>query len=439
MRLATVLVLLFACGDASEDQQTDLAATLTTRSVTSFVPDGITSMELAALDEQRLAVARVEHVEGAFCPDCVGLDPSECPSVCERSLVSATTVSLATGELGTPRPVATVFPRSFDDSVGQVHVVALGGERVGIAWLDCDNASCGGLAARRSCTAQYTTLDLATGTVGTPVTLYTGWFGDLSLGFDQPSRRLVAVLGKDLVFGQGVWRAIFDEHGARLADWKALGSAAARSPAIVGLTVIADDWSPAAPPRNAPCAVSCECLDGGTIDLARGGLFAFDEAGTATQIANGRDPRGFYGRREQIAAIDAGGRTIVATTQSIDRSAELFAFDGTWHPLLSTPAPIPTWIGVLGTSDRAAWLGAQPQGDQATIQRLVAGIFAGETSTLATLDDPLDRSILVVEPVPATDGVTTNVLLQGIFERTGGMLRWARFELLAVEASWSAP
>lgn len=440
MRLASLVVLVVACGGTSDESKSDLAGTITTRSVASFMPDGVMFMELAALDEQRIAIARVDRTGDAFCIDCLGLAPEQCPAICERSLISAATVSLATGEIGEVHPIATVFPRSFDHGVDQVEVVALGGERIGVAWLDCDNARCGGIAARRTCTAQYTTLDLATGIAGAPVTLYTDWFGDLSLAFDPASRRLHAVLGKDLVFGQGIWRAFFDEQGAPLTAWKPLGSAAARSPALVGLTVVADDWSPAAPPRSAPCVTSCECLDGGTVDLERGGLFAFDETGTATSIALGRDERGFYGRREQIAAIDAGGRTIVAATQAIDRSAELFAFDGAWHPLLVTPAPIPMWVGALGTADRAAWLGARPEEDQpATVQRLVAGIFAGEDGTLAKLDEPLDRSVMLVEPVPTADGVTTNVLLQGVFDRTGGMLRWARLELLAVEAAWSAP
>ncbi|MDQ3338134.1 MAG: hypothetical protein M4D80_23460, partial [Myxococcota bacterium] len=223
-----------------------------------------------------------------------------------------------------------------------------------------------------------------------------------------------------------------------VSPWQPLGSPAARSPALLAsgghMTVVADDWSPNAAPRTAPCVDSCTCLDGGAIDLATGGLFAFTDD-VARQVASGRDDRGFYGRREQIAAIDAGGRIVIAATQSIDRNAELFASSGDiWQPLLATPAPIPMWIGALGTADNAAWLGAKPEeGQQATVQRLVAGVVDGE---LELLDEPADRSVLLVEPVPTPAGVTTNILVQGVFERTGGQLRWARFEVIAVDAVW---
>jgi hypothetical protein len=69
-------------------------------------------------------------------------------------------------------------------------------------------------------------------------------------------------------------------------------------------------------------------------------------------------------------------------------------------------------------------------------QRLVAGITSDDASALATLDDPLDRSVLLVEPVSSPAGVTTSVLLQGVFERSGSQLSWSRFDVLAVEAAW---
>ncbi|MDQ3340658.1 MAG: hypothetical protein M4D80_36330, partial [Myxococcota bacterium] len=256
MRVAFVLAVILALG-ACGDNAVDAAgggATITTRVVASLPPDGVMSMDLAAVDERRIVLARVDRTDGAFCPDCVGLDPSECPALCERSLVSASVLDLATGALTPSQPVATVFPASFDHSVDQVEVVALGGDRVGVAWLDCDNARCGGLFAKRSCTAMYTTLDLATGAVGAPVTLYTGWFGDLSLAFDQTSRRMLAVIAKDLVFGGGVFRAIYDDAARAVSPWQPLGSPAARSPALLAsgghMTVVADDWSPNAAPRT---------------------------------------------------------------------------------------------------------------------------------------------------------------------------------------------
>jgi len=437
-----ILCLLAACAHpvAGDDDQA-LVDALGVRPIATLPSANVRGLAIAPLDEQRIALAGIEHTGDAFCPDCVDLDPAECPSLCTRSRVWVQTV-------GAPAQidVATVFPVDYDHSVDQVEVVALGADRVGVAWLDCDNAACLGMFAKRSCTARYATVDLAAGSVGAPQTLYTGWFGDLSLAFDTTSRQLLAVVAKDLAFGTGMFRAIFDETGATtLSPWAALGSTAARSPALLPgngeFLVVADDWSPSRPALASPCTQSCDCLAAGSIDLEQGGLFAFHvgTGGDASErVASGRDARGFYARREQLAVIDAGGRPMIAATQSIDRVAEIFTHDGeAWQLVLSTPAPIPLWIGALGTADHAAWLGAQPEsGASATVQRLVAGIAAGDASERAAFDEPLDRSVFVAAPVATARGVTSNVLLQGIFRRDGMTLTWDHFDLFAVDASW---
>jgi hypothetical protein len=44
--------------------------------------------------------------------------------------------------------------------------------------------------------------------------------------------------------------------------------------------------------------------------------------------------------------------------------------------------------------------------------------------------------VVLVEPVPTPAGVTTNILVQGVFERIEGQLRWARYDVIAVDAVW---
>ncbi len=453
MVLLAALVAGPACGDNAApgdgpgDGEDPIADGLRVRQVSTIPHEQVRGLALAALAGDRLAIARADASGDAFCPDCLDLPASECPALCIRSTISVAVLDPATGGLAPSRPVATVFPASFDHSVDQLEIVALGGDRLGVAWLDCDDARCGGLAAKRSCAARYTTVDLATGAVGTPRTLYEGWFGDLSLAFDPVSRRLLAVIGKDLAFGAGLFRALFDETGATtLSPWTALGSTAARSPALLAtggaFLVVADDWAPTSAPLATPCPQSCDCLASVGIDLATGGLFAFhvgDGPDRSERIADGVDDRGFYGRREQIAVIDAGGRTMIADTQSIDRSAEIFTNDGTgWVPQLRSPAPIPMWIGALGTAERLAWIGARPEpGGFATVQRLVAGVVTEDAEHHAAFTEPVDGAVLVTLPVATPAGVTTTYLVRGVFApRVGPQLGWDRFELLAVDAVW---
>jgi hypothetical protein len=207
------------------------------------------------------------------------------------------------------------------------------------------------------------------------------------------------------------------------------------------LLVVADDWSPQLPPRATPCTESCECLEPSTIDLSTGGLFAYRVAASgdsAERVADGVDDRGFYGRREKLSVIDAGGRAMIASTQSIDRAAELFTNDGSgWTRQMHAQAPIPTWIGALGTADRLAWIGAQPESaEHSTVQQLVAGVVSADAEERAAITDPVDRGVFVVAPVQTATGVTRTYLLQGVYDRSSGTATWDRFEILAIDAAW---
>jgi len=129
---------------------------------------------------------------------------------------------------------------------------------------------------------------------------------------------------------------------------------------------------------------------------------------------------------------------MVATTQSIDRFAEIFTFDGSsWNREHSSAAPIPLWIGALGTADRLAWLGAEPEsGASATVQRLVAGVVEGDTSERGTFTDAVDRNVFTAVPIATPAGVTSTVLLQGLFRRDGDTLTWDHYELIRIDAEW---
>ncbi|MBP6630073.1 MAG: hypothetical protein KA297_11635 [Kofleriaceae bacterium] len=453
MRIPIWFVVLAACGparggdpDAANDES-PLVAAVSVRPVGSLDP-AARGYAIAALDERRLAIARLDQAGDAFCPDCVGLSPDECPAQCDRTSVSVAVLDVATRAWDTAHPVAVEFPASFDHDVGQVEVVALDDDRVGVGWLACDNGACGGAFAKRSCAARYTTIDLSSGVVGPVQTLYADRFGDLHLAFDPELRALLAVTGSSLAVSAGLYRAIFDETGAAVrSPWAPLGSPAARSPAVLAhdgdFLVVADDWSPRRPPRGAPCGVSCDCLEAGEVEPDEGGLYAFtvDGAGVdddrVERIAAGVDTDGFYGRRERLAAIAAGGAPLVAGTQSIDRHAELFIRDASgWSRRMRVAAPVPTWIGALGTGQRQAWIGAQPEPGQASLaQRLVVGAIDATREERATISAPERRSVLAIAPVASAQGVTTTFLLSGRYPDDGGNT-WAGLDLLELDAAW---
>ena len=447
MRWIWLLAVGAACGDNLAGPQPDASPAgggvrVTANTAATLDAGDVRGMAIAALDDHGVAVARVDDSGTAICPDCVGLDPSQCPDVCERATVTVRGYDTA-GAPGASITIATVFPPSSDHGVDEVDVVALGPDRAGVAWLECDDSTCNALFSKESCTARYTTVDLATGAVAPAHTLYASWFGDLRLTFDASTKRLLAVVGKQEAFGLGVRRAIFDETGATaLADWAPLGSTGARSPAAIasagGFVIVADDLDPTAPPLATPCASSCDCLAGpGSADLDAGGLYAFtvgDGADAAERVALGRGADGSYGTRERAALIDAGGSLAIMDTQSIDRSAEIFTRDADgWHARLTSAAPLPVWIGALGTSEALAWLGSDVEaGQPATVQRLVAGIATAAGTTRTAFSDPLDRNVFEAAPVATPTGVSTTFLLQGIFGHVNGQPVWDHFEVLRV-------
>jgi hypothetical protein len=416
-------------------------------------PQGMAGLALAALDEHHVLVARADAAGTAFCPDCAGpeaIPPDQCPDACKRTVVTlaVATIEGDSATLGAPLPVHQEYPLSFDHRFRSVQVVSLGEGRAGVSWLECDDSSCGW--AKLSCTAKYTTVDLADGHLGPVQVLYEKLFGDLELAYDEASHQLLAVLGNRMYTGVGVRVATFDESGAVQArPWTPLGGPATRSPSVTvtptGFVVVADDHAPSVPAAATPCAVSCDCLDSGPIDIANGGLFAYRIPANAAdpvsteRIALGVDADHTYGDREENQVIPVGAQLLVAAGQSVDRYAEIFSDDGGWQPLLRSPAPpVPNvvgGIGALGTVDHSAWLGLQDLGAAVPPRRLVAGVVRPTGSQVSPLADPIDGFMLQAAPVLTPRGVTTTFLLQGILGPPGSP-DWGRLDLVRVSARW---
>lgn len=464
-RFGLVLACLLGCGDGGPPPDPGPLEGLTARSVASFPADEVLAIALAGVDTRRFVVASARTQGQDFCPDCLDPSSTDCGATCRRAVLEvAQRRTDAPGELS--YRFHEVFPRSREHAVGGIEVVALDETRAGVAWLDCDRATCGAAQPRESCTAFYTTIDLATGQRGAIAQLYDDAYGDLALAYDARARRLLAILSRP-ASGAGVRAAVFDHAGAPLVPWQPYGGAAARAPAAIagpaGFMLVADDPAPGLPAAPAPCADACDCAPPAVADQATGGLYAFwpGVARPAERIAPGRVEGGAYGAREASTAIEAGGRLIVASSQAPGGMVELFeaAPDG-WLRRHASPAPAQAWLGVLGDGPRLAWLGAEPDPDvpgespdapevpatpnapdapdaptgRARLEsdeprRLVVGVVLGGDAEQRGPLLPLGTGpVLDVAPVGTGGAVTSAFLLHGAAPR--------RFEVLAISTGW---
>ena len=447
MRIVTglVVVAMFGCGsingaDDVADPNEQLEA-----SVVGAVSPGLAAASLAALDDNQVAIARATVTGDAFCPDCVDLDPAECPAQCQRTHVSLTVLDATSGAAGRELDIQQVFPKSFDHDVDQVEAVALGSDRVGVAWLDCDNARCGGLFAKRSCTARYTVVDVDTGATTPVVTLYENRFGNLQLV--RGAGQLLAVTGMSYgTYGTGVRAAVFDETGQLLSPWTAIGGIDALSPSAAatddGFAIVVDDRRPDDAPPATPCASSCDCSGSIQVDPIAGGVYVYELSSTgalrrdpiAIGLAqDGHLPNGHYHAREVLAVMRRDDDLVVAAGQAIDMEAELFVGRReSWNVHGGFDSPIPLWIGVIGTGDTIGWLGSQPQPGAATVNRIVAGIATSASDSYGPITDPVDSYIFEAAPLATSAGVTSTFLLRGIFDRTETSTSWKQFEIVKV-------
>lgn len=437
--VACVLACPSGCGDNQRPPTLDLIATLSVERVSTLSADDVLATAIASLGDGAFVIARADSRGGEFCQTC---PPSGCPATCRRAVIGVS----VHGSSGAPepvRPVTTVRPATPEHAIDAVDVVVLDRTHVGIAWLDCDGASCAPGLAKQRCTAQYTTFDLVNGHVTPVQTLFEDRFGELSLTYDPRARRLLAVTGTRRPSGAGVRAAIYDETAAmQLAPWQPFGGASARAPAAVttagGFLVVAEDPAPGRAPAQDPCTEACECMAAAPPELAAGGLFAFRPGLDlpAVRIAPGRGLDGLYTPREANATIDVGGQPAVASTQASERSAELFEpAVGGWLRRQSTRAPAAAWVGVLGDGDHLAWLGFEPT-DAAAADRLVAGVVVEDDEQRGTVGEIAHGAVLDAAPIVAEDEVTRTFVLRGLLAPGADPPAWTGFEVLQVRADW---
>ncbi len=445
-RLGPILACLLGCGDNRTPPPVDLIGDLWVEQVAEVPAERVLAIAIAPDRARGLVIARATTQGADFCEDCLDPDSTDCGATCRRAVLDVT------HRPGGEAPALShrfrqVFPETRDHDVTALDVVAVDEARVGVAWLECDRAPCGAGQPKQRCTARYTMVDLLTGRPGPIETLYQGWYGDLQLAFDPRTGRLLAVLGKQAASGTGVHAAIFSASGTTtISPWRSYGGPGARAPAATasagGFVIVADAPAPDEPAPMEPCAEACDCPDPGTSALAAGGLYAFSP-GTgraAERISPGRPPDELYSPREAIAAIDAGGRVIVAASHASGSTAELFEpVVGGWLRRHASRAPVPLWLGALGDASRLAWIGSEPVAGSPAAQRLVAGVVLlgvldqrGELTGLAGLEQ---GAVIGVAPVRADGAVRSTFLLRAI-PAAGGGAATQRFEVLAVHADW---
>ena len=442
VRLGLVLVGLLGCGDNMTPPPNDLVGDLAVEHVGTLATGNVRSIALAGVDATRFFVARATTQGADFCEECLTADPTECAATCRRVVLEVTR-HRTDGAADAPQRFLEVFPPTKSHDVGALEVVVLDDTHAGIAWLECDDAPCGTGQPKRSCTARYTKVDLLTGRHGSIETLYQGWYGELQLAFDRRTRRLLALVGKQTPSRVGLRAAIYNELGTmQLAPWKPYGGAGARAPVVSasagGFVIVADDPAPSEAAPAEPCAESCDCAGPAPLPLGTGGLFAF-HAGperAAERIAPGRGADGVYGAREAIAAVFAGGRVIVASSQATAGSAELFEpAIGGWLRRHVSRAPVPLWLGILGDSKHLAWLGSEPDAESPDVERLATGVvLIDQLEARGELLELPPGVVLQAAPATVDHAVKTTYLLRRVPAAGGAPAE--RFEILAVRADW---
>jgi len=406
--------------------------------------------DLAWLDEGRLAGVVVESQGEVFCPDCQTIPIEECPEVCERELVDLWVLAHDGSAVDGPRRVLTYFPASFDHDLRMAHVEPLGDDTLAMVWQECDNQTCGGFFASRTCTARYQRVGLDGTVLSDPVTLYEDWFGDVEIAVDPDAGRLLVVHHSIRGCYTGVRAAQFTLGGEPASSWVSLGSIEGDLPSVVRqdgqFVVTTTDPRPGGQPA-APCVSSCECGCGALVTdpPEDGGISAWwiDAGGTARrEVVTSTDDGDEYLWPEQLAASAGDGFIVAASPHSTPATVFERGAEGGWTVRHQSDPVNGLWFDAqLTRGGHAFWLGSEQTDDtDYLVATLVAGASAADgRGGRGPIEDPL-RSYVFDFSVAggALDGGAHRVfLLRGVWE-DGASPGWDRFELVRVDvaATW---
>src|SRR5689334_15168330 len=164
-RLGPILACLLGCGDNQRPAEDDLVGDLAVESVATVSAEKVLAIAIAGIDVRTFIVACATTQGADFCPNCLDPKQTDCAATCRRAVLEVTRHRTN----GTAEPAGRfheAFPVTAEHDVGALDVIALDDTHAGVAWLECDNATCGPALPKRSCTARYAVVDLLTGRRG---------------------------------------------------------------------------------------------------------------------------------------------------------------------------------------------------------------------------------------------------------------------------------
>ncbi len=365
--------------DADTDADTDVTAPYELSVTATALPSPSEGTYLVALGPERLAGITARASGEGFCPDCLTIPPEDCPGFCDRERLFLSTFDADGAPLTDATELLTYFPEGFDHNLGIPVTVPLTAERWLLLWSSCDNSSCGGAFARRSCTGHLATLDASGGFVGEPVGLFEGWWGTPQVVVNPVTgHRLILHAPPDWGSRGAARFTILDAQGAVLTPFTTVGSDLRLSQTAVahgdGFLIVVTDRDPGGA-ASPPCAASCDCLE-----------IISDVPATTAILAYPVSSAGALGAPVTVASPAALHEPrLVATAAGITllghRGDALGAFfrdpAGAWTDLGGVDAPSTLWLGALplhGPQEGpplALWVGADLHPENA--QEVVVG------------------------------------------------------------------
>jgi hypothetical protein len=286
-------------------------------------------------------VLGVERRGTSLCPDCSGIDPDECPEVCERDVI------VAMHEGGGTEDWLEVFPASYDDSVAFVTAAGMPDGSALVAFDQCDRTTCGFGLPRDSCTTWLARFGPGGEQLGPLRHLHAGWVG-LTRLFAHPDRPEVLALQAASDRRASAQVAVLAPTGDLLLPWTPVGGPQSDGehavPSPDGFLVSLDDLAPSRAPTG-PCPESCDCgVDWSGSDPDAGvGLYPVTAAGVGarqTQITG----------RAEITAVAIGSAEPVVAAVTSEHEMLL---DGAGADASFADASY-MWVGALAIEEGAA-------------------------------------------------------------------------------------